>query len=82
MWRRFLAMIKLCLFCEHCYLHMPTSGYSEYTPGTDWFMLCNKNVWNFDPCDSSEEEYFKIITTAKVCPEFRVKKWLEQYVKD
>lgn len=61
---------KLCLWCKHFYLSIGSLGYSEYTPGSDFTMDCNKFHWNYEGANSSEEEYRACLISAQVCPDY------------
>ena len=49
------------------------SGYSEYTPGTDWSMECMEKKWNFDPFVDDVDKFAACLNTAQTC-----RKWKER----
>jgi len=61
---------KLCWFCQHFYYSTAEPDYSEYTPGSDFHMSCNKSHWDFDAFNTSQEEFGKMLTSARNCPDF------------
>ena len=69
---------RICQFCQCCYIQMPTRGYSERTPGSDFDMDCLKNHWQFGD-HISEAAFAKIIITARTCSDFQVN---EQIVRE
>lgn len=60
---------KTCLFCEHYYISVGSPGYSEYTPGSDFSMDCNKGHWDFKQYDT-EAHYRGCLVTAQSCPDY------------
>ena len=61
---------KLCWFCEHFYYSQGTPDYSDLTPGSSFSMSCEKQHWNFDPYETSQEEFGKMLSSARDCPDF------------
>ena len=61
----------LCLWCKHYYLSLGSPGYSEYTPGSDFSMDCEKSHWRFKEHDS-EARYRDCILTALRCPDYKI----------
>jgi hypothetical protein len=59
--------MKVCYFCEHFTLSTASPSYSDYTPGSDFEMWCDKSVWKFDSYDTSEREFAEILQTAEKC---------------
>lgn len=62
-------MIKICCFCTCFGLDMGQEDWSEYTPGWEAEIGCNKNYWKMSNYDGtySYQEYIKM---ASVCPDF------------
>jgi len=61
---------KLCWFCIHFYYNQASPDYSEYTPGDDFSISCGKNHWDFNAYRTSQEEFGKMLSTARTCPDF------------
>jgi hypothetical protein len=61
--------MKTCIFCQHFYLSMASPGYSEYTPGSDFSMICLKDRWRFDQF-GTQEHYHSCLKSAEVCPDY------------
>lgn len=61
----------LCLWCEHFYLETGSPGYSDLTPGSDFYMDCSKGHWEYDQY-SSTEQYRKCILTALRCKDYQL----------
>lgn len=62
---------KTCLECEHLYFSAAEPGYSEYTPGCDAHMSCNKNVWVWDAFDDHVRQLKDKLYAARACEEFK-----------
>jgi hypothetical protein len=63
-------MTPICLFCKHFYFSAGWAGYSEYTPGGDADMGCNKHLVDFDMWGDTTETYRQKMLTAVNCPQF------------
>jgi len=61
---------KLCWFCQHFIYNEAQPGYSEYTPGEDFSIVCLKNHWDFSPSHTTQGEFGKMLSTARNCPDF------------
>jgi hypothetical protein len=61
--------MKTCLECAHFYFDGGSPGYSDYTPGDDMEISCNKGVW-YAGVDTDLTEYRKYMRTAATCPKF------------
>jgi len=61
---------KLCWFCTQFGYTEASGGYSEYTPGEDFSICCYKRHWNFSPYQTTQEEFGKMLSTARTCPDF------------
>ncbi len=57
---------KLCLYCEWFYIEMACPDLGEYTPGSDFHMICRKMVWEFDAY-GTQDEYYKCMHAARTC---------------
>ena len=69
-------MKKLCLFCEHFHFMQGDYGYSEYTPGNEPDMYCEKRFW-----DSSElynKDLRDILISAETCNEYTLDEWAKE----
>jgi len=62
--------MKNCLLCKHFYLISGSPGYSEYTPGSDLVIGCDRNVWEFDSSMTSEDEFLGFMNTANTCDRY------------
>lgn len=65
-----MADKRLCLFCEHFWLHAGLPAYSDETPGSNFEMGCAKNKWTFEAEGQTEDDYRRIMLTAEACREF------------
>lgn len=64
---------KLCVFCKHWDFYGGSQGYSEYTPGSEASMNCNKGHYgrHFDLLNISGEDGFRAqILKAETCPDY------------
>lgn len=68
---------KLCWFCAHCYFSNGSPSYSEWTPGYDMSLGCNKNKWRVDNYETTVDEFRKMIHMAKNCEHYKEDKSLE-----
>jgi|WetSurMetagenome_2_1015567.scaffolds.fasta_scaffold566162_2 hypothetical protein len=66
--------MKLCYGCQHFYIDMAESAYSEMTPGTDWDMACTKSKWFFDTHKDDVDRFRACLETATTCPLFSKRK--------
>ena len=67
------AKVKACWFCPHFNYSSGDRGYSEMTPGYDFSMRCGKNLWEFDPYMTSQEEFGEYLMKANTCKFYRNK---------
>jgi hypothetical protein len=61
---------KLCWFCKHFYYSNAELDWSDMTPGSDFAMSCSKGHWDFDAFRTGQEEFGKILSSARECPDF------------
>ena len=61
---------KLCWWCKHFRYDTGDGGYSEMTPGYEMTMRCNKDHWDFDTLETSEDEFRNMIHHAVDCKDF------------
>lgn len=63
---------RICQFCEHCFIQMPTSDYSEVTAGCDFSMQCEKKHWTLtnNAMDQPPVLFVACITAARTCPDW------------
>ena len=66
------SFTPLCLWCEHFYLSVGEQGYSDLTPGSDFYMDCQKSHWKYE-LHNSEEHYRECLLAAIGCADYRVK---------
>lgn len=62
--------IKLCWFCTHFIYGQAMGGYSEYTPGSDFYIECDKKHWKFDAEMTTQAQFGEMLSTAKTCEDF------------
>lgn len=62
----------LCIFCEHYYVRTAEPDYSEWTPGTQFTMLCLKGKWEVDPWKDNTSTYRKMLLTAHTCNDYEL----------
>ena len=60
---------RVCLFCEHFYIVMSSPGYSEYTPGEEFKMSCDREVWEYQKY-GDENDYLRCIVMAQCCEQY------------
>jgi hypothetical protein len=58
-----------CLDCTHFYFSPYERGYSEYTPGQEMNLGCNKDHWDRESC-YSEEDFRNNMMSAKTCKDY------------
>jgi hypothetical protein len=63
-------MKKTCMLCKYWYFDGGSPGYSEYTPGIDWSMLCNEGVWDCDDKYITVGGFRSIMKKAESCSKF------------
>lgn len=56
-----------CLYCKYFYLLAGEYGYSEYTPGSDVRIGCDKGVWDLDNYMDTEVDFRRKMLTANEC---------------
>lgn len=59
-----------CVNCKHWHFSGGESGYSEMTPGSNWFSDCYKNHWYASGIDIYTEDYRKKLLKAQTCKDF------------
>jgi hypothetical protein len=64
---------KLCWFCKYFWYSRAEDDWSEVTPGSDFALSCSKLHWWFDSHKTTQEEFGRILTTARTCPDFILK---------
>lgn len=63
-------MIRNCLFCKYFNIEPGSPGYSEWTPGWDMRMECNKGIWSLDEDADSAASFRAKMWNAKDCQHF------------
>lgn len=69
------AVMLECVTCLDCrYLNYRTGdpGYSEYTPGWDVSMSCNKAHWTYDAYNDELPQLRAKLYMARECKDFQV----------
>jgi len=56
-----------CLYCKYFYLLTAVTSYSEYTPGSDIYIGCDKGVWSLDNYMDTEVDFRRKMLTANEC---------------
>jgi len=59
--------IRLCWWCKHFSYHNAVADWSEDTPGNSFELYCGKQKWEYDPYETSLEQFREIICTAEKC---------------
>lgn len=62
--------MKTCLGCRHFNFSTAERGYSEYTPGCNADLSCEKGVWLIDLYDESEASLYRKLNTAIDCEHY------------
>ena len=60
-----------CVFCKHFCFSLGTPDYSDYTPGEDASLSCDKEYWdirNYE--DDCERKFREALKLAQTCKEF------------
>jgi hypothetical protein len=63
---------RICVFCKHFVLNMGWAGYSEYTPGSNAVVKCDKEIWTLNTDGSAEQYYRRCIKSAETCSLFEI----------
>lgn len=61
---------RVCWGCKHVFFMNSDPGYSEFTPGTQFWFNCNKNYWDFNPDNDSLDDFRKCLMSAERCADF------------
>ncbi len=59
-----------CANCKHFCFATGDYGYSEYTPGWDAAMSCNRKHWKIDMFGDDEREVRRKLRMAETCKDF------------
>lgn len=71
-------MTPNCIFCKSFYFRTGQPAYSEWTPGGDAEMGCQKSLMEIDFWDDDTDSFRKALRTAETCPEFgAVREYME-----
>jgi hypothetical protein len=68
---------RFCALCQHFGIIEGQRDWSDVTPGNDFEMTCGKDHWKFDPFNTSETEYAKMMLTATKCQDYVERKLLD-----
>ncbi len=63
---------QVCWSCEHLYYSKADAGYSEYTPGYDFSLSCNKGYWTFENYSDELTDFRNKLTNAELCADFKL----------
>lgn len=62
--------MKLCWNCRHfCFINS-SPGYSEWTPGENFELSCDKKHWEFNPFETTQNEFKIMISHAEKCMDY------------
>ena len=64
-------MKQVCINCEHWYFDAGEPDFSDVTPGTDWYMSCNKGHYWLDGHRVTKEQFRATLQLADTCADFR-----------
>lgn len=59
-----------CVDCAHWRYSSGSPGYSEWTPGSDASMSCDKQYWKWDQEIDEERDVKAKLHTAETCADF------------
>jgi hypothetical protein len=65
---------QCCWECKHFYYSQAIPDYSAYTPGSNFNISCCKGIWYFDSENTTQDEFGRMLATAKTCPKFEERK--------
>ena len=65
---------RICWLCEHIRFSNGSPGYSEQTPGSDFWLECGKGYWEFDNHDDGLDEFRQQLEAAETCGDFSERK--------
>lgn len=60
--------VRLCYNCQFMYFDAGSPSYSEYTPGSNMTMYCQKDHWDLD---GYEDKLRECLETAQHCPDYQ-----------
>ena len=60
-----------CLDCDHMNFTAATPEYSEYTPGYEADMSCNKNHWVYDAYNDDIRRVRVKLYSSRTCDDFK-----------
>ena len=61
---------KTCIHCSFWYFQSGEKAWSEQTPGTDWYMGCNKDHFDIEGELCTEKEMRTELLRAPNCADF------------
>ena len=64
---------KMCWFCKYFLYENADYGYSEYTPGSDFDIICIKRHWDFSPSHTTQKEFGEMLLSAQTCKDYEFK---------
>ena len=60
---------RLCLWCTHIHLNVGSPGYSDVTPGSDFWVDCQKRHWEFIDI-VTEADFYACLRRAEDCDDY------------
>lgn len=61
---------RICWECRHISFSEGSPGYSEYTPGYEFSLSCNKDIWSFDQYSDGLKQFREKLQIAATCKKF------------
>lgn len=62
--------MKTCVLCKHIYMESGSPDYSEYTPGEDAMIYCQRGKWRVNLYRDYTETYREKLLSAETCELF------------
>ena len=63
---------RICFHCKYFYFSYGEPGYSEYTPGSDPVIECDKNHWDSDDALYAYNGLFNCMHKAETCKDYEL----------
>jgi hypothetical protein len=64
---------SVCWFCKYFNFTASSPGYSEWTPGNEASIDCDKDVWQMDLNEETEDSFREKLSTAATCDKFKAR---------
>ena len=65
-----MSSTRCCWECKHFWYSQAEEDWSDLTPGSNFEIHCDQSIWSFDAFRTTQEEFGKILSTAKTCDKF------------